>query len=296
MKLTDKLPPCPFCGCTKVPKRQGNGIGDYWLECFDCGASTRLREDGAGNEKDWNRRPDATSAAAAPVVHRAAEQLVEPQPYLYVYEFDSPFGVHRDVRYGPYNGRYPDRTVALYAAPLPRASDAAAQKCDLRFRNGQWWECTDPDIDRWIATGKGDPQEVAKTTQDVAQGDERTALQWTSGTLQAIVAGRWRDVKEMDKVSAGAVVKTIAEVLDMADVALARATTPQPDPLTASSETLRAAIENHSRFAAGLAFGLAHLARKRGMGGAGSMQEAMAADAARSASSTAEIERKGEGE
>lgn len=124
MKLTDKLLPCPFCGCTKVPKRQGNGIGDYWLECFDCGASTRLREDGAGNEKDWNRRPDATSAAAAPVVHRAAEQ--EQQPYLYVYEFDTPFGVHRDIRYGPYNGRYPDRTVALYAAPLPRASDASA--------------------------------------------------------------------------------------------------------------------------------------------------------------------------
>lgn len=55
------LLPCAFCGCTKSPVRQGNGIGDYWLECTDCGASTRLREDGAGSEKDWNRRPDSQS-------------------------------------------------------------------------------------------------------------------------------------------------------------------------------------------------------------------------------------------
>lgn len=66
--MSDKLNhllPCPFCGCTKVPKRQGNGIGDYWLECFDCGASTRLREDGAGMEKDWNRRPSPAPATPA---------------------------------------------------------------------------------------------------------------------------------------------------------------------------------------------------------------------------------------
>ncbi|MDE1138145.1 MAG: Lar family restriction alleviation protein [Paraburkholderia tropica] len=60
-----QLLPCAFCGCTKVPVRQGNGIGDYWLECSECGAGTKLREDGAGNEKDWNRRPCAVAADAA---------------------------------------------------------------------------------------------------------------------------------------------------------------------------------------------------------------------------------------
>lgn len=65
-KLTHLLP-CPFCGCTKVPKRQGNGIGDYWLECFECGASTRLREDGAGMEKDWNSRPAPTQQPSGEV-------------------------------------------------------------------------------------------------------------------------------------------------------------------------------------------------------------------------------------
>ncbi|MBU9643740.1 Lar family restriction alleviation protein [Burkholderia gladioli] len=69
-KLTHLLP-CPFCGCTKAPKRQGNGIGDYWLECFECGASTRLREDGAGNEKDWNRR-----ASSAPAISESDDALL----------------------------------------------------------------------------------------------------------------------------------------------------------------------------------------------------------------------------
>jgi hypothetical protein len=54
--------PCPFCGCHVPPAVQGNGIGDNWLECTECGASTRLREDGAGSEKDWNRRAARATA------------------------------------------------------------------------------------------------------------------------------------------------------------------------------------------------------------------------------------------
>ena len=68
------LLPCAFCGCTKPPVRQGNGIGDYWLECTECGAGTRLREDGAGSEKDWNRRPD--NAAAPTYAEFALKALV----------------------------------------------------------------------------------------------------------------------------------------------------------------------------------------------------------------------------
>jgi len=57
-----KFKPCPFCGCRVPPAVQGNGIGDNWLECTECGASTRLREDGAGSEKDWNRRAARATA------------------------------------------------------------------------------------------------------------------------------------------------------------------------------------------------------------------------------------------
>ncbi|WP_369072867.1 rod-binding protein [Burkholderia gladioli] len=53
--------------------------------------------------------------------------------------------------------------------------------------------------------------------------DERAALQWTAGTLQEIVSGRWKGAKESDKVSIGSVTKTVAQILDMADAALGRA-------------------------------------------------------------------------
>ncbi|KGS79537.1 hypothetical protein [Burkholderia pseudomallei] len=53
--------------------------------------------------------------------------------------------------------------------------------------------------------------------------DERAALQWAAGTLQEIVSGRWKGAKESDKVSIGSVTKTVAQVLDMADAALGRA-------------------------------------------------------------------------
>ncbi|WP_186145956.1 Lar family restriction alleviation protein [Burkholderia gladioli] len=81
-KLTHLLP-CPFCGCTKVPKRQGNGIGDYWLECFDCGASTRLREDGAGMEKDWNRRASPAPAIPMPALNDAMRAVLTNENCVY---------------------------------------------------------------------------------------------------------------------------------------------------------------------------------------------------------------------
>lgn len=50
--------------------------------------------------------------------------------------------------------------------------------------------------------------------------DVRDALKWTSGVLQELVKGKWRDAKEQDRVRIGNTVKTISEVLDMADAAL----------------------------------------------------------------------------
>lgn len=54
----------------------------------------------------------------------AAPQPAAPQaqqPYLYVYEYDSPFGLHREFYPREYNGMKPTRTVALYTAPQPAA-------------------------------------------------------------------------------------------------------------------------------------------------------------------------------
>lgn len=67
-------------------------------------------------------------------------------------------------------------------------------------------------------------EEADEAAQDApSPADERAALQWTAGTLQEIVSGRWTGAKESDKVSIGSVTKTIAQVLDMADAALGRA-------------------------------------------------------------------------
>jgi hypothetical protein len=42
------------------------------------------------------------------------------QPYCYVYEYDGVFGLHREFYPREYNGRKPDRTVPLFAAPPQR--------------------------------------------------------------------------------------------------------------------------------------------------------------------------------
>lgn len=55
---------------------------------------------------------------------------------------------------------------------------------------------------------------------DPAAIDVRDALKWTSGVLQELIKGKWRDAKEQDRVRIGNTVKTISEVLDMADAAL----------------------------------------------------------------------------
>jgi hypothetical protein len=46
---------------------------------------------------------------------RAALAQEEQEPYCYIYEYDSAFGLHREFYPGPYNGKQkPDRTVPVY--------------------------------------------------------------------------------------------------------------------------------------------------------------------------------------
>jgi len=52
---------------------------------------------------------------------RAALEQPEQEPYCYVYEYDSAFGMHREFYPGPYNGKLkPDRTVPVYTHPPRR--------------------------------------------------------------------------------------------------------------------------------------------------------------------------------
>lgn len=82
----------------------------------------------------------------------------------------------------------------------------------------------DEEIGRqYYALGFVDGSRSITDAPQPATADERAALQWTAGTLQEIVSGRWKGAKESDKVSIGSVTKTVAQVLDMADAALGRA-------------------------------------------------------------------------
>ncbi len=47
---------------------------------------------------------------------QAGEPVV---PYLYVYEYDSPFGLNREFYPSGWNGQKPTRTVPLYTTPQP---------------------------------------------------------------------------------------------------------------------------------------------------------------------------------
>jgi hypothetical protein len=69
------------------------------------------------SEEDAQELRDRITALEAQLAARAtAEQSA---PYGVVYEWDcGPGVVHRDFGFCTYNGRYPDRTVTVYAAPV----------------------------------------------------------------------------------------------------------------------------------------------------------------------------------
>ena len=47
------------------------------------------------------------------------ERLRQQEPYCFIYEYDTPLGLHRSFQCGTYNGKEPNRAVKLYAAPIP---------------------------------------------------------------------------------------------------------------------------------------------------------------------------------
>jgi hypothetical protein len=49
------------------------------------------------------------------------------EPYCILYEWDGPFGLHQETNHRQYNGKYPDRSVKLYAAPQDGLRKAARQ-------------------------------------------------------------------------------------------------------------------------------------------------------------------------
>ena len=53
------------------------------------------------------------------------------EPYLYVYEYDSFMGLHREFRPIEWNGLQPTRTVALYRSPQPSAEGSAEAMRDV---------------------------------------------------------------------------------------------------------------------------------------------------------------------
>jgi hypothetical protein len=64
--------------------------------------------------QDFDRFADEIAALRAALAEPAAPQ---DEPYLCVYEYDSPFGLNRSFYPGPWNGQQPNRIVPLYTSP-----------------------------------------------------------------------------------------------------------------------------------------------------------------------------------
>ena len=82
--------------------------------------------------KDWMlltrcRPAESTNAVeqaeAALAAHEQAQAGEPVVPYLYVYEYDSPFGLNREFYPSGWNGQKPTRTVPLYTTPQPAQAE-----------------------------------------------------------------------------------------------------------------------------------------------------------------------------
>ena len=72
------------------------------------------------NKHGMLRRMAALKEVAAHEQAQAGEPVA---PYLYVYEYDSPLGLHRALYPTQWNGQKPTRTVPLYTTPQPAQAE-----------------------------------------------------------------------------------------------------------------------------------------------------------------------------
>ncbi|KWN77094.1 hypothetical protein [Burkholderia stagnalis] len=128
-----------------------------------------------------------------------------------------------------------DFLLAATPAEQPAAASASANETGAEGAKPVAWFIDwpdEPELGHYFAEEPCDPkygrsralgfiESRSPAMAAAAPADERAALEWAAGTLQAIVSAS--GVTERDRVSIGAVTKTISEVLDMADAALARA-------------------------------------------------------------------------
>lgn len=64
-------------------------------------------------------------------------------PYLYVYEYDSPFGLNREFYPSGWNGQKPTRTVPLYTTPQPAQAERVGltdEQIKAMYREFMWYE------------------------------------------------------------------------------------------------------------------------------------------------------------
>lgn len=71
---------------------------------------------------------------------RAALAEPQPEPYCYIYEYDSPFGLHREFYPSEWNGLKPSRTIALHAAPQTQRQPTFNRGDRVRKRSGSAWQ------------------------------------------------------------------------------------------------------------------------------------------------------------
>ena len=82
----------------------------------------------------------STNTKLAEAKAHAGEPVV---PYLYVYEYDSPFGLNREFYPSGWNGQKPTRTVPLYTTPQPAQAERVGltdEQIKAMYREFMWYE------------------------------------------------------------------------------------------------------------------------------------------------------------